>query len=254
MYGNVLVYKSRNLPSLRSFASIVRDKLSRELELGRIAGPFTDQPFPSLVVSPLGIIPKKESGMFWLIHNLSFPAGASINDHIPREWCAVRYALFDRAVELVRQTGHRAWMAKVDIESAFCLLLVHPSAFPLLGFRSEDRFYFDKCMPMGCSVSCAYFEKFSTFLHWALVQKVGCAYVVHYLDDFLFVGIAQPEECQELLNSFVELSQELGMPLAAGKTEGLAMRLPFFGSRAGFEGDGSSSSAGKGVEIEDAGG
>lgn len=42
--------------------------------------------------------------------------------------------------------------------------------------------FFDKCLPMGCSLSCTYFESFSTFLHWVMSFKSDKDSVVHYLD------------------------------------------------------------------------
>jgi hypothetical protein len=42
---------------------------------------------------------------------------------------------------------------------------VYPGDYDLLGFKIEEKFYIDKCMPMGCSVSCATFERFSTFFY-----------------------------------------------------------------------------------------
>jgi hypothetical protein len=41
----------------------------------------------------------------------------------------------------------------------------YPGAFDLIGITLKENYYIDKCMPMGCSISCATFEKFSTFLH-----------------------------------------------------------------------------------------
>lgn len=46
-----------------------------------------------------------------------------------------------------------------------------------------------------CSMSCTYFENFSTFLHWVMFFESGQNAVVHYLDDFLFVGPANSDLC-----------------------------------------------------------
>ena len=45
--------------------------IRKEKQLGHIAGPFLTPPFHDLVVSPLGPLPKKETGTFRLIHDLS---------------------------------------------------------------------------------------------------------------------------------------------------------------------------------------
>ena len=71
-------------------------------------------------------------------------------------------------------------MAKADIESAFRLLPVHPASFRLLGFTLGGEFYFDKCLPMGCAISCAYFEAFSTFLEWLLGRQHPEGGRLHY--------------------------------------------------------------------------
>lgn len=50
------------------------------------------------------------------------------------------------------------------IESAFCFLPVHLSCFQLLGFSFAPKFYCDRELPTGCSVLCAIFKAFLTFL------------------------------------------------------------------------------------------
>lgn len=66
---------SRNLKSALLHSDVVSTKLHKEVELGRMAGPFSSAPFPDLVVSPLGVVPKKEPNKFRLILHLSFPKG-----------------------------------------------------------------------------------------------------------------------------------------------------------------------------------
>lgn len=88
----------------------------------------------------------------------------------------------------MRGCGRGAELAKCDIKSAFRLLPVHPADFDLLGFAFDGKFYVDRALPMGCSISCSAFECFSSFLEWALRDRVGHDSTVHYLDDFLFAG------------------------------------------------------------------
>ena len=113
-------------------------------------------------------MPKKAPGEFRLIHNLSYPQGTSVNDAIPAELASVKYATFIQAVKLKRSLAKGALMAKCDVEAAFRLLPVHPHDFKFLGFKFEGNYYVGKAMPMGCSISCAAFESFNTFLDWAL--------------------------------------------------------------------------------------
>ena len=69
----------------------VQRMIASECALGRVAGPFVCPPFDNFMVSPLGLVPKKEAGAFRLIHDLSFPKGDSVNFGIPRECCSVAY-------------------------------------------------------------------------------------------------------------------------------------------------------------------
>lgn len=52
----------KNLKSVDDLAPIVREKINKELQEGRISGPFNAPPFPDFRLSPLGVIPKKRSG------------------------------------------------------------------------------------------------------------------------------------------------------------------------------------------------
>lgn len=72
---------------------------------------------------------------------------------------------------MLSKLGHEALVARLDIKNAFRLLPVHKSDFQLLGYRIQGKIFVDKCLPFGCSISCSKFEKFSTFLEWALKQQ-----------------------------------------------------------------------------------
>jgi hypothetical protein len=158
-------------------------KINNEVQAGRIAGPFIESPFPTIRVSPIFLAPKK-NGDFRLIHNLSHLSENSLNDFIDPEFCSVRYADIDDAVEMIKRIGKGDMLAKADIKSAFRLLKVAPSDFDHLGFRFEGKYYFDKCPPMGASISCSIFETFSTALHWFTELQCHSKNILHYLEDF----------------------------------------------------------------------
>ena len=228
-YGGPRIRRdSHCLLSAVQHPNIVKRKLAEELSLGRVAGPFVDRPLPNLQCSPIGLVPKHEPNSFRLIHHLSFPHGGSINDFIDREQCQVHYASFDKAVSIAVSAGHGAWLAKSDIKSAFRLLPVSPEDYELLGFSFDGSFYYDRCLPMGCSISCALFEKFSTLLEFRVKFVTKSSSVTHYLDDFLFVGSSR-SSCSTLLNTFTTICEELGVPLAHEKTEGPSQTITFLG-------------------------
>jgi hypothetical protein len=91
---------------------------------------------------------------------LSYPENYSVNDFIDSQICSVKYSSFDKVVDMVSGLGKSALCGKMDIS----LLVVHPGDFYSLGIYFDEHYYIDKCMPMGCSLSCAIFEKLATFL------------------------------------------------------------------------------------------
>ena len=119
-------------------------------------------------------------------------------------------------------------MAKTDIKSAFRIFPVHPDDHPLLGMKWDNLYYYDRCLPMGCSSSCAIFEAFSTALEWVAVHHLGASCVLHILDDFLFIA-ATKEKCQLDLNNFLSLCQFIGVPIAEEKTVNPNTSLQFVG-------------------------
>lgn len=111
-----------------------------------------------LVISSLGVVPKKEPNNFYVIHHLSFLKGGLVNDAIDPDACTVSYTFFDAVVCWVRRCGKGALMAKANIELAFRLFPVHPDSFRLMGCCWQGEFYVDRCLPMGCSILCTLFK------------------------------------------------------------------------------------------------
>ena len=221
----------RNLVSAYEHESELQEKISKELNLGRIAGPFLSRPLPNLKLSPIGIVPKKKtSGSSWrLIQHLSHPLGRSVNDYIDPAFTSVQYTSFDKVLETIGKLGKSTLLAKMDVLSAFRLLIIHPDDFELFGFKFKGKFYIDKCLPMGCSASCALFEKFATFIEWTVRYKSRLDSIEHYLDDFLFAGKAETEDCKFLMSVFRQVCNELGVPIAEEKTVGPTCVLIFLG-------------------------
>ena len=226
--GPRVTVKAINLKSAREREDVLLVKLKHEVELGRIVGPFESPPFENFRCSPVGLVPKKTPGEFRMIQHLSAPRNNSVNGQIDPKDCSVAYSTLDDAVLLVQAFGGGACMGKADIKSAFRLLPVHPDDFDLLGICVKGKFYYDRCMPMGCSIACSTFEKFSTFLEYCCRKVADSCNTLHYLDDFFFVG-ASESECKHLLRSFESMCERFGVPIAAEKTEGPVTKITFLG-------------------------
>lgn len=208
----------RNHNSALSQPNEVQKKLRAELDAGRISGPFQTPPFTNFVSSPLGLVPKSDGVSFRLIHDLSYPPKDSVNSHIDPTLTSVNYETLDHCVAIAQRIGRNALIAKADIQDAFRLLPIHPVSYNLLGFTWDGAFYYDKCLPMGCSVSCQLFEAFATSIQWILTQKLNVPFISHILDDFIFFGPSSSNTCYNSLQSFLLLSQSLRIPVKESKT------------------------------------
>ena len=83
----------------------VDDKIRKDLDSHRLAGPFQFPPLHPFRISPLGVVPKKTPGEFRLIHHLFYPRGSSVNDGIDSEHTSVCYATVDDAIKFIKLTG-----------------------------------------------------------------------------------------------------------------------------------------------------
>ena len=216
-FGTPFLGSVTNHPSALLHADVVNTKLSKEISLGRIAGPFPSPPFANFQSSPLGMVPKKEPNAFRIIHNLSYPEGNSINNHIPKEFTTVRYETLDHVINLLTTFGRGALIGKTDIEDAFRIIPIHPSCYHLFGFSWNSQFFYDRCLPMGCAESCRIFERLSCTLQWVL-QNRGVRAVSHILDDFIFIGPPNSDSCLQDLNQFLALANDLSIPIKHEKT------------------------------------
>ena len=218
----------KNLKSAFELPALIQDKINSEILAGRVAGPFYTPPIPALRVSPIGLVPKKSPGKYRLIHHLSYPYGFSVNDFIDPKLASVQYTSFDEAVFMLQDLGRNCKLFKMDLLHAFRLLPVKKSMFPLLGFKMNEKFYIDKCLPFGCAISCRTFEQFSTFLEFAVKRRMKSGSLLHYLDDFLG-GDKTHSACKALMQVFRHCMSDLGVPLAEDKSEGPVEVLCFLG-------------------------
>ena len=215
--GEVKSTTVQNLKSAAKHSTVVDQYIAKELQKDRISGPYNSLPFETFHISPVGVVPKKQPGDFRVIHHLSYPEGSSINDGIDPEFSVVHYPSIETALKLIKEAGQGAAMAKSDIKSAFRIIPIHPQHHHLFCFEWNGHFFFDKCLQMGCSVSCQLFEQFSTALQWVAQHKQGIAAMTHMLDDFFFVN-KSVSACKEDLNAFLRLCEDINVPIAKEKT------------------------------------
>ena len=75
--------------------------------------------------------------------DLSSPEGASVNDGINEALCSLSYIGVDDAAKEVLRQGQGALLAKVDVQSAYRNIPIHPEDRWLLGMVWEGGLYID---------------------------------------------------------------------------------------------------------------
>ena len=90
------------------------------------------------------------------------------------------------------------------------------------------QYFKDKCLPFGASISCAIFQRFSNALKYLTQFRTSRKSITNYLDDFLFIAYTRILG-NEMIHKFLNLCEELGVPVAMEKTEWACIRIVFLG-------------------------
>lgn len=219
---------SRNLQSAAQHPDVVSSNLTKEIALGRVAGPFQSPPLPNLQCHPVGVIPKKHSNEWRTIYHLSYPEGDSVNDHIPKDPYTLQYVRVDDAIRILKSLGPGSFMAKTDLKSAFRLIPIHPDDWDLLGIHWNNQYYVDLYLPFGLRSAPFLFNQLSDALEWVLKHNYGLKHVLHILDDFF---IAEPTrlKCLSSFSTLLRFFMSVHAPVVASKTLGPSQVLEFMG-------------------------
>ena len=145
-------------------------------------GPLHLRDCPGIITSSIAAIPKKTPGQ-WIS-----PAGASVNDNLRRELTHVAYSSVEDATMMLHSLGEGTMMAKVDIKEAYRIVPIHPHDRLYLGIQWKDRVFVDTQLPFGLASAPAIFSAIVEAREWIL-RNHGMRHVLHYLDDFLIMGL-----------------------------------------------------------------
>ena len=164
--------ESRNLPFTVGNKEILWNKIMKEVEAKRVAGPYDKVPFDNYMQSPIGLVPKAGKDQTRLIFHLSYEfkikgqAGISLNSATPREFCSVVYNDIDHAVrqililrdEAMQTNGGDGpvvvYFAKSDVRGVFRLLPLSPHCWAWLIMKAENprtgkmQYFVDKMSPV----------------------------------------------------------------------------------------------------------
>lgn len=230
-WGAPLRSATANMPSSLLQPDVIEEYISKELSRGRMIGPLPLTWKSSIHVNRVGLVPKGHvPGKFRLITDLSFPHGASVNDGISSELVSLSYIAVDDVAAIVQVLGRGSLLAKMDIESAYRLVPVHPQDRVLQGIEWDGKVFVDPCLPFGLRSAPKIFNAVADGLCWCL-RQAGIRFVLHYLDDYIIVAPPDSDECARSVKIAERTCAKLGVPLAPGKSVGPVTSLVFLGIR-----------------------
>ena len=208
------------------------NKVMKEVQSKRYAGPFKEIPFEFYIQSPIGLVPKDNGQATHLIFHLSHPrVGMTlVNYNTPKQKCTVTYPEFSKAIQMCIREGVNC---KCDWKSAFRHFLILNKYWKFLTMKAKNPvnnewyYFIDKCMPFGSSVSCAHFQAFLdaiAFVMWKKTEKE----VINYLDDFLFIAL-MAWFCNHQVEVFLKVCSQIKFPVSLEKTFWVSPIIVFLG-------------------------
>ena len=91
-----------------------------------LKGLLNQAQFPFIHKSSFSVIPKGSLGKWRLIVDMFALEGASINDGINESVCLLAYPSIEHTMHNITCRGQEVLLAKVDIKSAYWIVLIHP--------------------------------------------------------------------------------------------------------------------------------
>ena len=208
-----------NHPSAHRNLQLLRNYVQHELQYHAVIGPFKFNPFSvDCVVSPLQCVPKRDSSIPRVVHDLSFPPGQSVNDGImPDEYLNEPFKLrlpgIDRLTEFINLKGPGCLVFKKDLKRAYRQIPVDPHDYHLLDFTVDGQFYFHTVMPFGLRSATLACQRTTKAVAHILNQE-GILVDV-YIDDFY--GAETAELATQSFDRMTHLFSELGLQSSPAK-------------------------------------
>ena len=129
------------------------------------------------------------------------------------------------------------YTGKTDLSSTFRVLPLKIHCLCWVVFKATNpkdgktKYFVDKCLPFGASISCSHYQRFSNALKHIMDYRTGAGKdraITNYLDDFLFMALVQAI-CNAMIQQFLDLCTELNLPVAAEKTDWVSTLTVFLG-------------------------
>ena len=200
-----------------------RTPVEKELKTQIKQGNYVIASKKPAIISSLGAIPK-DDGSVRLIHDGSLPEGFAMNEYTDQH--SVRYQTPQDACRLAKP-GYCC--AKLDLQSAYRSVPIHPDEYKAWRFESEDTdtYLFDVRLPFGSACGPSHFSRLSNAIRCMMYRK-GYKGVVSYIDDFV-LACETYEECKEALLYLITLVRKLGLRVSWKKVVSPTKHVTFLG-------------------------
>ncbi len=216
-----------NWPSADELEEDVSITIEQNIDSGRVVGPWSSPPIPEYIASPIGAF-RKPSGKIRMIHDLSFPPGKSVNDHIDPDLFKLQYVTVDEVAKTCARFDRPGWLAKSDLSNAFHHVLVNPRYWHKLGFTWKGLYYAYACLPFGCRSSPFMFDVMARGLEYMAKNRGSLSSTWHYLDDTVTCADSK-WACQNSIDVFNDTARRAGFTLQTNKCTEASQVLEFLG-------------------------
>jgi len=221
----------KNHGGARNYPEHIDKYIKSELLLGRIIGPFHENPYRrKIAISPLNSLEKKDTNDRRVITDLSYPELNSVNSGINKnvyldKSIQTTYPTVDNVTQLILNEGRNCMLYKRDMKKAFRQIQVDPADIHLLSFRWRDKIYSDVVLTMGLRSSAYICQRITNAISY-MCRQDGYN-MVNYLDDFC--GVEKINKSAPAFDYLQKLLVELGVEEARKKASPPATRMAFLG-------------------------
>ena len=224
-----------NWPSAQVFHDEIDQIIQNDINKGRKLGPFKTPPTENFVTSPMGAF-RKRSGKIRVIQDLSWPPGASINDHISSDDYSVSYISVDDIIRRIKLYGPHTMMAKLDLSDAFKYIMVRREDWELLGTVWERKvegiaqklYYMDVVLPFGLRSAPRLFDDFANAIQYIMKHR-GASECFHKKDDFITLGPPYSSQCHYNLDIMINMCHDVGFVINQDKLVGPSTIIEYLG-------------------------
>ena len=231
-----LVPCTNNHSSAYSYYSYIDEFVAKELKSLGLTGPFSNEPFEQIMLSPLMTAHKKPNsrravfdasfGLFSL--NKNTPEGAYHETQYEFTFPRV-----DDLADLIAKLGRGCFLFKRDLSRYFLQLKIDPSEYDKLGFVWRGLVFFFVSFVWGCWHA-GYCGQWVTsavsFIHsnLGLEESGECYNLLNYADDFAGAE-SSFEKASNSFNTLGRLLLELGLIESTSKAISPSTEMVYLG-------------------------